>query len=387
MEPMPKYFPPLVVLSILSFSLVSHGAGDPTVRVRLERGLGQFVVEGISLSFQQERALKASLPPMGRRRLEISRVGKPGRWRVRENSGGESWVESSALQLRGEDLAWRGRTYPSRLVLSAQGDRIDVVGVLPLKDYIAGVVAGEMPLEWPVETLKAQAIAARSYAMAVREERKNRRWDLESTIDDQVYRHVFHGDPKMANVEKAVKETEGIFLLAPKGKILKAYYHADCGGQTASAKNVWGTGPDMGQATDESCPLSQRAKWTLKLKKGEVRKRLSLSPDVAISSMEVVRLHPGQRIQEVVLRFADGLLRRVKATDFRLKVGPGDLKSTWFDVGSAGDDFVFRGQGFGHGVGLCQWGSRALGAKGVSSTEILKHYYPLAQLGSAVTSL
>ncbi|MNL05009.1 Amidase enhancer precursor [compost metagenome] len=210
-------------------------------------------------------------------------------------------------------------------------------------------------------------------------ERKNRNYHLESSVLDQVFRHVViedTQDPRIKKALQAVTETKGMRLVGPNQQILKAFYHADCGGKTVSAKEVWKFGVNAGTTTDASCPTSPSASWTLTLRKDEMARRLGVA---AISDLEMVQ-DKGHRVQTVKVSLPDGSSQLLAANDFRSKLGFQDLRSTLFDLNKTESGFLFQGRGFGHGVGLCQWGSRALGKKGFTYKQILAHYYPLAKL-------
>jgi stage II sporulation protein D len=251
---------------------------------------------------------------------------------------------------------------------------------MPLDEYVVGVLASEMPLSWPLETLKAQAVAARSYALSVMNEKKNQAYHLESSILDQVFRHVVAEDaedPLIKKAVQAVKETSGVKLYSQKGGILKAYFHSDCGGQTTAAQNVWGSTTNSGVTTDSSCPTNPKAHWKLSLSKDELSRRLKVAD---ISGLDLIKVPSEKRIKAVRLAFNDSGSKTISANDFRQMLGFQDLRSSLFELKRIGESFMFEGSGFGHGVGLCQWGSRALGKSGKNYNQILKHYYPLAVL-------
>jgi stage II sporulation protein D len=330
----------------------------------------------------------------------ISRVQVQGHWVWRIESAGHTELKSSPLlTISGSGLNAEAKDLPAQLLLSANKGKFDVIGILPLEDYLVGVLASEMPLSWPAESLKAQAIAARSYTLATLEERKNQLFQVESDIQDQVFRHILHGVEHHALVEKAfqaVKETEGMILTSPKSnRVLKAYYHADCGGKTSSAKQVWGYGEKQGSVVDETCPSNPKASWSLALGAEALKTKLAqaLPKPESISSslvasrlmgLELLRASPRDRVDIVKLKFENGTSQNILADKFRAALGYGNLKSTHFEVSETASQneklFNFRGRGFGHGVGLCQWGSRMMALQKHSADEILKHYYPQAQI-------
>jgi stage II sporulation protein D len=211
-------------------------------------------------------------------------------------------------------------------------------------------------------------------------ERKDKSYHLESSVLDQVFRHIARddeNDPLIQKALQAVRETQGQRLWSTAGRTLKAFYHSDCGGKTTTAKNVWNYGVNTGVVVDNSCPTSPKATWSLRLTKQELEKRLKLP---GVQTISLLRPKSEARVLQVKLASAAGMEKILSANEFRQKLGFQDLKSALFEVREEGEHFLFQGRGFGHGVGLCQWGSRALGRQGKDYKQILQHYYPLAQL-------
>jgi stage II sporulation protein D len=120
---------------------------------------------------------------------------------------------------------------------------VDVIARLDLEAYLLGVLPSEMPAAWPLESLKAQAVAARSFVLRKAYERRNQAYDVDSTIIDQVYKflHEAENHPEWSlKVQRAVRETRGEVLVDHRRRILKAFYSADCGCTTEDPKFVWG---------------------------------------------------------------------------------------------------------------------------------------------------
>lgn len=146
----------------------------------------------------------------------------------------------------------------------------------------------------------------------------------------------------------------------------------------------------MGTAVDESCPTNPKAQWNLSLTKEEVLgklqalKKFKFSDTDEILGIRVSKNAPEDRVQKVEISFVESKPILMAANEFRATIGYEQLRSTLFSIlakkESGKEVFVFSGKGFGHGVGLCQWGARALGRQGKSYTDILEHYYPRAQL-------
>jgi len=401
-------FGPLIVRA--SISLQNQGLGqdikkvaesisDVEVRVRLESALKQVELTGRSLKVQgvARNFTRVSNRPQPQEKLKISnvRIANKNFWKVDHFEGASQNSEllsEPILKVEGLEIVSAGKALPSKIFLALDKAAIDLVGVLPLERYLVGVLASEMPLRWPEESLKAQAVAARSYSLAVMKEKKSQLFQLESSVKDQVFRHVSNGidhDPLIQRAFDAVKATEGQILTNKKSQVFKAFYHADCGGATSSAKAVWGFGDASPGAIDPSCPGNPSATWSLQLSQraltDKLAKILKLSTsEVLVASLSPKALSHGLRAEAVEVTLTNGQRQILLADSFRSKVGYSSLKSTQFEVqkneSQYGTEFVFQGRGFGHGVGLCQWGSRQLAAEHKTYREILKHYYPQAEL-------
>lgn len=375
-------------LAILFYSSISSAELNPLIKVRLETAAEKIEIDGVGIQIQgQKRNFEfVSIPQKQKFQIYRDMVQGKGIWRVVGPRISTIHTEP-VLAIRARDLKSKGKSLPGQVVLIPKERKFDVIGVLPLENYLVGVIASEMPLSWPVETLKAQAIAARSYALVTMKERAKRHFHVESTILDQVFSHIGNGpdeSPLVAKAKLAVKETEGMVLLSSTSKVLKAYYHADCGGKTSDARVVWGFGASTGSATDASCPSNPKAQWNLKMKAEALHvklrqyfKKLQAGP---LTVLNLIRPSTSDRVEKIQLGFESGESFVVSAQDFRAAIGFDKLRSTFFDIKKSEEDYQFIGQGFGHGVGLCQWGARHLGREGRSFSEILQHYYPRAQL-------
>jgi stage II sporulation protein D len=381
-------------LLVLTLSFLSFGAPAQTqtptknydkesVRVRMFQSTQRVLsFEGQSIRVQNLENAYQQVAIPSERGVVVRSLNKDGKWfwAVKwAQRPTEVLLPGRFLKIEGENLHSGTHRLPAKVILSPETGAVDVVGVVPLRDYLVGVLKSEMPLAWPLETLKAQAVAARSYALAVIKERGKKIYHLESSVLDQVYQAI-HYDRAPASVQKALRavdETKNEILQDPRQKVLKAFFHADCGGKTVDSKEVWSAGVQVGTALDRSCPNNPKAHWILSLSKAELEQRLKVA---TIQDIQYERSPDSGRVQKVLVQLKDGSAKKLTANEFRARIGYLDLKSTWFEVSLTGQKTVFTGRGFGHGVGLCQWGSRALGVDGVSYRAILKHYYPLASL-------
>ena len=255
-----------------------------------------------------------------------------GRRAVRFRTGGA--IDVNGTRVRGDVVALLGK------------DGVQLVNVLALEDYLAGVLGSEMPKSFPPEALKAQAIAARTYALHKKLEQYGQPFHLGSSVISQVYGGLKSEDPR---TREAVDATRGM-VLTYQLQPAEAYFHASCGGKTENG--VEALGRELPYLKAVSCPCAKlpQAEWKLEL---------------------------GQKVQ-VLARSATGRAtkvqldgRAVDAVSFRERIGYSKVKSLWFDVKGT----TLEGHGFGHGAGMCQWGAKVLAEQGMSFREILSHYY------------
>lgn len=255
---------------------------------------------------------------------------------------------------------------------------LNVVNLLGLDDYLAGLVNGEIRSNYPREAVKAQIIAARSYALATAAERRRagKFYDLYGTIQDQVYRGAHLEDGKSVRL---VRETKGQVLVHLED-ILKAYYHAASGGFSELPRNVWGA---EGTQHDALAYLAQPSDVDEAI--SEARWSITLSPNMGLQwagvgkliDVRVLKRSEGRRVTLLELVGTDGE-RQMSGAEFRRLLGMNWLKSTYFYIQRTAAGWLFEGRGYGHGVGLSQLGARNLARTGVSALDILAHYYPYA---------
>jgi len=254
---------------------------------------------------------------------------------------------------------------------------LTVVNRLPVETYLLGIVGSEMPAEWPLEALKAQAVAARTYALQRRLGRRaaGNAWDLRDSVLSQVYRGA---DAIRDSVIEAVRQTKGV-VLTFEHEPAEALFHSTCGGHTVPAAAVFGTNvPYLQRTRCDWCRDSGRYRWELTLDRAELGRVL-----------ERVGLSHGFRRLERTGEEADPVVvdargrRRVAPEAVRSALGYGRLYSTRFRVHVRGRRVHLEGAGFGHRVGLCQWGARGMARAGRSHREILEYYYDGAELKRA----
>jgi len=271
-------------------------------------------------------------------------------------------------------FVWNGRHYRGKAVLRADGDDVLLVNVLSMETYLQGVVPREMMTSWKENALCSQAVAARTYALYLCSKSQDKPYDVAATTASQVYGGADASSPR---TDAAVKATRGEVLLFDHAPVL-SYFHSHSGGMLEDPALVWTTGmpyyriqPD--QISSRFHPLT----WTARISAREVGSALGKNGFHVgqIREILVVATSPSGRWTTVRIVTDSGDLE-VKGNSLRIWLGAGKIKSTLGDITRQGDDFIFSGRGFGHGVGLSQWGAQGMAREGKSYRDILAHYYP-----------
>ncbi len=293
--------------------------------------------------------------------------------------------------------AVNGKPYRGKLrVEPGPGYTLTVVNILNLEDYLKGVLPCELgPVrESTFEAAKAQAVAARTYALSHRKRNWGEDYDLESTQADQVYGGL-GAESEFSN--RAVEETFGV-VVTYRGEVIEAKYSSTCGGWTANAEDCWGGAPQPylrsiydgpSASTHKGKPFcigSPRFRWAVKWKWRDFFRRTrdnlatlvgrSSSDLGEVVSVRVVDRDSSNRAKTVEVRTNGGVYKvRREAIRRLFQTSRGWLRSRAFHLHLRGEYVVAEGQGFGHGVGMCQWGAMGMAKSGYNFKQILGHYY------------
>ncbi len=271
-------------------------------------------------------------------------------------------------------------------------DKCLVINELDFESYLVGVVGSEMPPRFELEALRAQAIASRTYALYnwlfIRERRA---WHL----DDNTFSQVYRGHAAVnARIRAVVAETCGL-VMAHGDKVFQAYYQSTCGGNTrkAAATAEFATEADIPPLSGVTCTwcsaVSPAYRWQEEYHEKHVRAALKAATKGKLETGRITALAPvappeGNGIYVNYVRVAhdrDGR-RPVDVLAVTLKnalnsVREGSCKSTAFIAFSVEGDIIrVEGRGFGHGVGMCQWGAQGQAREGRDFLKILRYYYP-----------
>ena len=290
---------------------------------------------------------------------------------------------ASSLRLASDrPIRLNGREYMGRLDVLRNGDgALVVVNDLPLEDYLVGVLRVESNERWPQEALRAQAIVSRTYAAYHRVLNAAKPYHIvASTAHQQFAGRVAASSPAWA----AVLETTGQ-ILHWEGELFPTFYHANSGGYTEDPRTVFAA-RNMPALRAVVCPLaagSPHFQWTLDLRLDDLADLLRRGNVGvgAVRSIEVTERTASLRATVVTVRGTTAT-QRLRGNDFRRLVGYDTLKSTLFAVAVDGDLARFSGRGYGHGVGMCQWGAKGMAEQGASAWQILAFYYPGATLAT-----
>jgi stage II sporulation protein D len=292
-----------------------------------------------------------------------------------------------------------GKSYRGALEVTMRDNSLVVVNIVNVEDYLRGVVPNEIGyLDTSMfEALKAQAVAARTYAYKHFLSRSSQGFDVYADVRDQVYDGK-SGESALAN--QAIEASAGVVMQWNK-QLVEAYYHSTCAGQTESV-TTWNrkSVPYLQPQTDTDsqgrswCMLSSYSNWEVHYtwpQLTSLSKRYLTTTNATpllifnrIHCVTILNNNPGKRVDEVRFDTDNGSF--VVQGDrnrwlFRMPDTPEKtLPSAWFKVEQNANGLTLKGRGFGHGIGLCQFGARGMAKAGIGYKEILWHYYPAVNL-------
>ncbi len=272
--------------------------------------------------------------------------------------------------IKGE-LLLKGIAYRGKIEVWKGKKGLYIINQLPLEEYVKNVVYSETTEDWAFEALKVQAVIARTYAVKQMLRNKDRLYHLTSSTIHQLY----YGDSRDERIERAVEETRGQ-ILTYKGQPIEALYHSTCGGKTEYAEEVFSQKIAYLRPVKNDCSLSPYWKWRKRHSLQEIEKALNIE---GIKDIQISSYTKSGRVKELKVITKDKTLY-ILAKDFRRALGWKALPSTWFKLTRKGDIFIFDGRGYGHGVGLCQWGAEEMAEQGLDYKYILSYYYPGTKL-------
>ncbi|MFH1958381.1 MAG: SpoIID/LytB domain-containing protein [bacterium] len=290
---------------------------------------------------------------------------------------------SNAVKFTGgkEFIKVNGRSYRGAVAVRAEKKKLSVINEVEVEDYLFGVLPSEVSPKWDKEALKAQAVVSRTYVLRNLGRFASDGYDLTACDASQVYGGA--GTEKPATTS-AVLETEGE-VLTYKKEVASVYFHADAAGHTENPACVWGskTPPRYLKGVREP-PMAETpySDWEAEVTRDEIIKLLkkngySLNTIKRISSRGKTR---SGRVEEFVVYTEKGRIK-IASNKFRSILGTSRLRSTKITrIENKRKSVVFHGSGWGHGVGLSQWGAKCLAEKGWNYRKILMFYFPGTRL-------
>lgn len=332
------------------------------------RASGQRVQGALMLAVENDQVVAYDRAGLRIVKPAISIASRSGRWIDLETDEGTSR----------RTVGW--------LNVSVKDGRLFIINILPLETYVLGIVNGELgSLQFNYESLKAQIVASRSYVLASLG--RHHTYDFCDGPHCQVYDGTASIRP---DFKLAMQVSRGEYL-SYHGHPIPAFFHDSCGGHTAAVETVWkksspvpylqGVQDDDGEEA-AYCRNAPLAHWSFYASRQDLRdcfyRKGWIKGYDALDTLKVVQLDESDRAHYVLIQTAHP--RWLPATEVRKVViryfGTEVLRSTVFEITRDHDGFRFDGRGWGHGVGLCQWGAIEMGKEGKNYREILAHYYP-----------
>jgi stage II sporulation protein D len=351
-------------LALLALAAPCRAPAVEVVRIEVASGLAEADLSGPGLEAEPLREGAAAARVEGGRarvRLDGDALRLDGRP-----------VEGAGLVFRARGPIRHGRRDLSGEVEVRRGPGgLEVIDVLPLEDYVAAVTGAEMPPSFPAEALKAQAVAARTFALARKLAAREGGLDadLGATVLDQVYPGA-GADPRARAAAEATRGEVVVF----ERRAIEAYFHSACGGSTATGEEALGRAfPYLRSVPCGQCGAAPSHRWRVHVD----RERMAAAAGLAgkASAARVAARTSSGRVERVEVE-AGGRKSSVTGAALRKALGWDRVPSLAFALQPSRDGFVLEGRGSGHGAGLCQWGAAGRARAGEGYRRILLHYYP-----------
>ena len=290
-------------------------------------------------------------------------------------------IKSKTGSLKINDELYRGSSF---IQTSENLEGCDIIMESSLDEYLATLLAKEMNAKWPIEALKAQAVAARSYAyfkMKTKQVSKTvgfeTNYDIESSEKHQVSGSML--DATMKTTEASL-QTKGEVLLDENSKIIPIFFHSKCGGKTLRPDQVWDN--KVSGYTSVVCPFCHThgmKNWVKELTEFELSNSLKkglLKYQGVKATQAPYKIINDHKANSQVKMYAGDDFHVIKKSRLRAVLGRTKLPSNYFVINKSKNKYEVTGAGYGHGVGLCQFGAKELAKLGYTYKQILKHYFP-----------
>ncbi|MEH2420393.1 MAG: SpoIID/LytB domain-containing protein [Nostoc sp.] len=347
---------------LLWIALVAPAQASVILRVAIERGVNQIKVGSSTTGVVKDSTGRTlgQLPAMSAYYAQAV----PGGVALDKWQSGLFWIEPT-----GKGFVYIGdRWYRGRTLVVPTEKGLTAVNWVDDQEYLYSVLGGEMDASWPQEALKAQAIAARTYALYEREKQRNNPiYDLGNTPDHwQIYKGVISESPA---TYAAVDSTLGQ-VLTYKNQIILSVFHACSGGHTENVEDVWGSNEPYLRAVEDYDQNIRECNWVKTFSPTEISAKF---PEVGNVLDMIPETYSPFRSVKVLKIVGNKGTKVLQGEEVRTAL---KLKSTRFSVTKgANGSFVLQGLGFGHALGMSQWGAYNLARQGVNHLQILGHYY------------
>ena len=378
-----RYF----VIGLLSLSIFWHqnlnASNEPIIRVLIskEKNLRIRADSNIPLNFKYKNIIKKNVKGITLKK----EINSTKLFFDRNKSKAYEIEEDKGIVIRSSDKRgiWvGGKRYSGLINIKNFKNQIFVVNIIGIEKYLTSVVGSEMPHRWPLEALKAQAIASRTYAL--KKTGNDDLYDIDSTQMNQVYNGL---EAKTYKTNKAVKHTRSL-VITHKKKLINALFHSSSAGMTENSENVWRDKYPYLISVKDFDQKNPKMYWKKIFSNQELQ---ILFPEIGgIKEIEILDITKTGRVKNIKLIGNYGSIK-LKGTNLRKKMG---LKSTLFrykfisvkthkeknKIKNLNKSLLISGMGAGHGVGMSQWGAKYLAMSGYKAKDILKYYYKGIQI-------
>jgi len=368
----------IIILLLLGFVLTPclDAKTQPIIRVAIVNDVVSATIK-ISTRFEIKTLEGKALHTAGHLKKTNIYI-KDGQIRIGKLSFGAQAIK--IIPSRQDLIYINRRRYRGTFTVMKKDNNLLIVNNVNLEDYLRGVLCFEISYRWPFEAIKAHAVTSRTFALYQMDLRKGKDFDATNDIYSQVYVGKSH---EKWRINRAINSTKGEVLLY-NGKNFPAFFHAACAGHTEDASQLWNIDiPPLKGVTCEYCFGTKHYSWQKEISLADIAKKLkAVNPEISqIKNIKAVSRNNSLRVVELEITIDEGKTVLLSAKDFRQALGPNLIRSTNFYLIQDEPGIIsFAGKGWGHGVGLCQWGSYNMARKGFRYREILELYYPEATI-------
>lgn len=376
-----KYLGLMAIFSIVCAILQEAVSKELNINVRVGKQLDKVELSGIDLS----RTL------IGNNKSKFFAGKKTIRFNCRpvmQNIQYDRPILLASLSSRTGIVSWNQSKYRGnfKVISSHKNKGCDLINELPFETYISTLLAKEMNAKWPLEALKAQAVAARSYAYHKKITRQvSKKQGFETYYDlENSEKHQVNGSFLDATYQtsRAAKETKGEVLTLKTGYFTPIFFHSKCGGRTLTPDQVWWNKiPGYRSVECPHCHQHGRKNWKYKVHKktfvSYLEKALKVFYSKKVKYRERdLRLVPDNSFNSTFRVYNDDFPTEIQKSRLRQVLGRDRTPSNNYHIVDNGKSVTFHGKGFGHGVGMCQYGAFELAKQGKTYREILSYYFP-----------